>query len=102
MVGCGYTSPGLCHSSPSLPPTALNYLFSLPEPVPRPEPFRKKEVVEILSHKKAYNTCEGPGNPGGFLESGSGPLGHRALDPPGWMTEIRMWGETPVTWLAQG
>ncbi|XP_042542780.1 delphilin isoform X2 [Dipodomys spectabilis] len=26
------------------------------KPVPRPEPFRKKEVVEILSHKKAYNT----------------------------------------------
>ncbi|XP_074201723.1 delphilin isoform X2 [Camelus bactrianus] len=30
--------------------------ISLPEPVPGPEPFRKKEVVEILSHKKAYNT----------------------------------------------
>ncbi|XP_028611907.1 delphilin isoform X1 [Grammomys surdaster] len=27
-----------------------------PKPVPGPEPFRKKEVVEILSHKKAYNT----------------------------------------------
>ncbi|KAM5229197.1 delphilin isoform 2-T2 [Ctenodactylus gundi] len=26
------------------------------KPVPRPEPFRKKDVVEILSHKKAYNT----------------------------------------------
>ncbi|XP_069342037.1 delphilin isoform X1 [Eulemur rufifrons] len=26
------------------------------KPLPRPEPFRKKEVVEILSHKKAYNT----------------------------------------------
>ncbi|XP_027944290.1 delphilin [Eumetopias jubatus] len=26
------------------------------KPVPGPEPFRKKEVVEILSHKKAYNT----------------------------------------------
>ncbi|XP_049644148.1 delphilin [Suncus etruscus] len=26
------------------------------KPMPRPEPFRKKEVVEILSHKKAYNT----------------------------------------------
>ncbi|XP_037670310.1 delphilin isoform X1 [Choloepus didactylus] len=26
------------------------------KPAPRPEPFRKKEVVEILSHKKAYNT----------------------------------------------
>uniref|UniRef100_A0A2K5XX34 Grid2 interacting protein n=1 Tax=Mandrillus leucophaeus TaxID=9568 RepID=A0A2K5XX34_MANLE len=35
------------------------------KPVPGPEPFRKKEVVEILSHKKAYNTCEGPGNPRG-------------------------------------
>lgn len=31
--------------------------------MPRPEPFRKKEVVEILSHKKAYNTCEGQGVP---------------------------------------
>ncbi|XP_058566383.1 delphilin isoform X2 [Neofelis nebulosa] len=28
----------------------------LQEPLPGPEPFRKKEVVEILSHKKAYNT----------------------------------------------
>ncbi|XP_040311768.1 delphilin isoform X7 [Herpailurus yagouaroundi] len=26
------------------------------KPLPGPEPFRKKEVVEILSHKKAYNT----------------------------------------------
>ncbi|XP_076996386.1 delphilin, partial [Tamandua tetradactyla] len=26
------------------------------KPAPRPEPFRRKEVVEILSHKKAYNT----------------------------------------------
>uniref|UniRef100_A0A8C5LJM7 Delphilin n=1 Tax=Jaculus jaculus TaxID=51337 RepID=A0A8C5LJM7_JACJA len=26
------------------------------KPMPGPEPFRKKEVVEILSHKKAYNT----------------------------------------------
>nr|KAF6446902.1 Grid2 interacting protein [Rousettus aegyptiacus] len=26
------------------------------KPVSGPEPFRKKEVVEILSHKKAYNT----------------------------------------------
>ncbi|KAI5257301.1 Delphilin [Manis pentadactyla] len=26
------------------------------KPVPGPEPFRKKDVVEILSHKKAYNT----------------------------------------------
>ncbi|KAF3813876.1 hypothetical protein GH733_017908 [Mirounga leonina] len=31
------------------------------KPVPGPEPFRKKEVVEILSHKKAYNTFA-PGN----------------------------------------
>lgn len=40
--------------------------FCLPEPVPGPEPFRKKEVVEILSHKKAYNTCEGLGSPRGM------------------------------------
>lgn len=31
--------------------------------MPGPEPFRKKEVVEILSHKKAYNTCEKPKGP---------------------------------------
>ncbi|XP_062386922.1 delphilin [Sardina pilchardus] len=26
-----------------------------PEPVPQPETFKKKDIVEILSHKKAYN-----------------------------------------------
>ncbi|XP_053131642.1 delphilin isoform X2 [Hemicordylus capensis] len=30
--------------------------ISLPEPCPLPESFKKKDVVEILSHKKAYNT----------------------------------------------
>lgn len=45
-------------------PPLIKPPVSLPEPVPGPEPFRKKEVVEILSHKKAYNTCEGPGVPG--------------------------------------
>nr|XP_056722323.1 delphilin [Euleptes europaea] len=29
--------------------------ISLPEPSPLPESFKKKDVVEILSHKKAYN-----------------------------------------------
>lgn len=31
---------------------------SLPEPNILPESFKKKDVVEILSHKKAYNACE--------------------------------------------
>lgn len=52
---------------------------SLPEPVPGPEPFRKKEVVEILSHKKAYNTCEGLGVPGGC--GGQDATPHRATEP---------------------
>ncbi|XP_059572249.1 delphilin isoform X3 [Alligator mississippiensis] len=30
--------------------------ISLPEPALMPESFKKKDVVEILSHKKAYNT----------------------------------------------
>lgn len=53
-----------CHISPSLASRSpLSHPVSLPEPVPGPEPFRKKEVVEILSHKKAYNTCEKPKGP---------------------------------------
>ncbi|XP_028841691.1 delphilin isoform X2 [Denticeps clupeoides] len=28
---------------------------SVPEPMPQPETFKKRDVVEILSHKKAYN-----------------------------------------------
>ncbi len=36
----------------------LNVLVSLPEPTFLPENFKKKDVVEILSHKKAYNACE--------------------------------------------
>ncbi|KAM6113992.1 LOW QUALITY PROTEIN: delphilin [Pterocles gutturalis] len=31
-------------------------MISLPEPTLMPENFKKKDVVEILSHKKAYNT----------------------------------------------
>ncbi|KAG8145434.1 hypothetical protein E2320_011965, partial [Naja naja] len=31
--------------------------ISLPEPSPLPEPLKKKHLVEILSHKKAYNTA---------------------------------------------
>lgn len=31
---------------------------SVPEPAPQPETFKKKDVIEILSHKKAYNACE--------------------------------------------
>lgn len=31
---------------------------SLPEPAFLPESFKKKDVVEILSYKKAYNACE--------------------------------------------
>lgn len=55
------------------------------KPVPGPEPFRKKEVVEILSHKKAYNTCEGPGRPRGCGgQEAALCVGHRARagDPP--------------------
>ncbi|EPY89055.1 hypothetical protein CB1_000138025 [Camelus ferus] len=53
------------------------------KPVPGPEPFRKKEVVEILSHKKAYNTCEGLGMPKGcWGQDTTRPLGHGASDPP--------------------
>jgi len=37
---------------------SLNVLVSLPEPTFLPENFKKKDVVEILSHKKAYNACE--------------------------------------------
>lgn len=37
-------------------------LISSPVPVPDPSPqletFKKKDVIEILSHKKAYNACE--------------------------------------------
>ncbi|ELW69933.1 Delphilin [Tupaia chinensis] len=54
------------------------------KPVPGPEPFRKKEVVEILSHKKAYNTCEELGAPRA-VKSG-------ASDSPGGMAEIRLCG----------
>lgn len=53
----------VCPSPPQSP--LIKPSASLPEPVPGPEPFRKKDVVEILSHKKAYNTCEGLGRPRG-------------------------------------
>lgn len=35
-------------------------LFSVPAPDPSPqlETFKKKDVIEILSHKKAYNACK--------------------------------------------
>lgn len=29
-----------------------------PEPSPQLETFKKKDVIEILSHKKAYNACK--------------------------------------------
>lgn len=29
-----------------------------PEPSPQPDTFKKKDVIEILSHKKAYNACK--------------------------------------------
>lgn len=80
---------GVAHPSWILPPASLPLIkaFSLPEPVPGPEPFRKKEVVEILSHKKAYNTCEGLGSPRGCGgREAALCLGHRALDPLMWMT----------------
>lgn len=36
----------------------LKLSVSPPEPAFLPENFKKKDVVEILSHKKAYNACE--------------------------------------------
>lgn len=33
-------------------------LVSAPEPSPQPETYKKKDVIEILSHKKAYNACK--------------------------------------------
>ena len=60
--------------------------------MPGPEPFRKKEVVEILSHKKAYNTCEGLGMSRGCGgQDATLPLGGRASDPPWWLMAIRPW-----------
>lgn len=29
-----------------------------PDPSPQLETFKKKDVIEILSHKKAYNACK--------------------------------------------
>ena len=34
------------------------FLVPAPEPTPQLETFKKKDVIEILSHKKAYNACE--------------------------------------------
>ena len=33
-------------------------LVSVPEPIHLPETFKKKDVIEILSHKKAHNACK--------------------------------------------
>lgn len=33
-------------------------LVPVPEPALQPEAFKKKDVIEILSHKKAYNACK--------------------------------------------
>lgn len=33
-------------------------LVPAPEPSVQPETFKKKDVIEILSHKKAYNACK--------------------------------------------
>lgn len=52
-------------------------------------------MVEILSHKKAYNTCEGllAGEPRGWgWGEDTTPWGHRASDSPQWMVEIGLWG----------
>lgn len=35
-------------------------LVPAPEPTLQPETFKKKDVIEILSHKKAYNACKYP------------------------------------------
>lgn len=72
--------------------------------MPGPEPFRKKEVVEILSHKKAYNTCEGLRRPRGWGGAqDTTPWGHRASDSPQWIVEIGPWGPpAPATGLCEG
>lgn len=50
-------------------------------------------MVEILSHRKAYNTCEGCGGPGlGVGGQDTTPWGHRASDSPQWIVEIGLWG----------
>lgn len=36
----------------------IPFLVPVPEPSPQPDTFKKKDVIEILSHKKAYNACE--------------------------------------------
>lgn len=34
------------------------FLVPAPEPTIQLETFKKKDVIEILSHKKAYNACK--------------------------------------------
>lgn len=84
-------TPGAPPTQPRLAsPPLIKPSLTLPEPVPGPEPFRKKEVVEILSHKKAYNTCEGPGSPGGCGGQGAALPGPQSRGSAPWMTEIRL------------
>lgn len=53
-------------------------------------------MVEILSHKKAYNTCEGPGRPRGCREQDAAPpSGPQSRGSAPWMTEIRLQGFLP-------
>lgn len=60
MGGC--VSVCVCVYPRCLENTSLHCLLKLsvspPEPAFLPENFKKKDVVEILSHKKAYNACE--------------------------------------------
>lgn len=36
----------------------VKFVVPVPEPLPHLETFKKKDVIEILSHKKAYNACK--------------------------------------------
>lgn len=53
---CVCVDPGAWRTHPYT--VLLKWSVSPPEPAFLPENFKKKDVVEILSHKKAYNACE--------------------------------------------
>lgn len=38
--------------------TPFLFLVAAPEPTIQTETFKKKDIIEILSHKKAYNACK--------------------------------------------
>lgn len=54
---CVFVVSPWCQENTSLH-CLLKWSVSPPEPAFLPDNFKKKDVVEILSHKKAYNACE--------------------------------------------